>query len=198
MNKIAVLVLSVILVGVVEASSAQEACEFIKSLRNEPASPVLKKLDAEKLLGRICDQASGNVCGKDDLPISKLYQIGIPKDNETLKELIDSGFDVWASKVDINNDGIDEIRIFSRVGTAKCTRSYFYSQDNATGEFKEVQRGYEVLSEEGRFCDGRLSFIRYQDKIYALEAYTKIDMVWRGSERGLIQQCSYNSPQPRP
>jgi len=191
------LFLSGIVVGLLlfsDLSFAQGKCNFIGSLRNNPKSSELKNLEAERLLGRLCNPTA-SLCSEGYIPLSTLLEMGFSKNDKTLEELLNTGFVIWVSKVDIDNDGVDEIRIFSTVGTARCTRSYFYKQDKATGKLQPIaDAGYAMLSEEARFCDGNLSFIRFQGKVFVLEAYDTIDTVWLGSERGLQQQCTFKKP----
>lgn len=176
---------------VADLSSAQEPCDFIKSFKDSPQDSKLKNLEAEKKLGSICNQKYENVCEQGSIKLSKLYEMGFPKDDEILSELLNSDFIIWISQVDVDNDGIDEIRLFSTVGSARCTRSHFYKSDSS-GQYHQL-KGYEVLAEEGRFCDGNLTFIRFQENVYALEIYATIDTVWSGSQNGLRQKCSYNT-----
>ncbi len=101
------------------------------------------------------------------------------------------------SKVDIDNDGIDEIRLFTTVGSSQCTPSYLYKQDT-TGRFHLISnQSYAVLREKGRFCRGTLClYASYEGKVYALEVYEQagtgwINNVWLGSGSDVKKVCTY-------
>jgi uncharacterized protein len=176
---------------VASPAGAEDICRFLEHHGLNAGSSELKALNAEHMLGRICNPKYSAVCTKDDVPVSVLYEKGISKDDEALKGLLDDSWTLWASTVDIDNDGNDEIRIFRTGGTAHCTQSYFFKR-NPSGTFHLLTEGdYGVFAEEGRFCDGNLFFIRYQGDVFALESYATIDTVWRGSETDVHQICDF-------
>jgi hypothetical protein len=171
-------------------SVAQDVCDFLQRHGRESKASEVKILGAERKLGRICSPKYDQACLKDDIPVSKLYQAGIAKDDKVLKQLLGDTWTLWASMVDIDNDGVDEIRIFRTVGTAHCTQSYFFKR-GASGAFHHLSEGYGVFVEEGRFCDGDLSFIRFQQQVFAIESYKTVDAVWHGSKTGVHQVCAF-------
>lgn len=159
-----------------------EPCKFFESYRDNLKAPQLKDLEAEHILGRLCDPKYANVCESGDIPLATFYEMGFSQEDDVLKELINSTSWIWVSKVDIDNDGIDEIRLSIIGGSLRCTLSYFYKQ-NASGYFQQITgHGYDVFHEEGRFCDGGLPFIRFEGKVYVLEVYDTIHTVWIGSD----------------
>ena len=169
---------------------AQDVCDFLQRHGRRSEASKVKVLSAERKLGRICNPKYERACLKDDVPVSALYHAGITKDDEVLKELLNETWTIWASAVDIDNDGVDEIRIFRMVGTAHCTQSYFFKR-NTSGVFRHISEGYDVFVEEGRFCDGDLSFIRFQQQVFASESYKAVDTVWHGSKGGIEQVCDF-------
>lgn len=204
-------------------SLAQEACDFFQTYRNNPNAPELNKLNTEHILGKICAPRYAKICQPEDVSLSKLDEMGISKNDETLKELLEGPWFVWISTVDVDNDGVDEIRFFSIVGTAHCVRSYFYKQDT-TGRFnlisgrrrekrtreerksderEEKEKSYEVFREEGRFCGGGgLSFVHYKGKVYVLESEVYetaptewLDTVWLSSGSNVEKVCTYKHPE---
>lgn len=204
-------------------SSGQEVCDFFQTYRNNPNAPELRNLNAEHVLGKLCDPKYPATCKSENISLSRLDEMGISKNDEVLKGLLDDHWTIWVSTVDIDNEAVDEIRLFSIVGTAHCTRSFFYKQD-ATGRFhlmsdrrkekrkredrkseegREEVRSYEVFREEGRFCGGGgLSFVHYKGKVYVLESEVYetaptewLDTVWLGSGSQLKELCTYKHPE---
>ncbi len=167
-------------------------CRFLEDRGLDANSSALKTLNAEHMLGRICNPNYSASCSKGDVPVSVLFAKGISKDDPTLKELLSDTWTLWASTVDIDNDGNDEIRIFETAGTAHCTYSYFFKRDRS-GAYHLLEEGnYPVFAEEGRFCDGNLSFIRYQGQVFSLESYTGIERVRRGTGPNVDQVCDFS------
>lgn len=177
-----------------ETSFSQEVCSIFRTYRNNPKSPKLKHMEAEHMIGKICNPKHSRMCEQGDLALSKLFEMGFSEKDQRLNCLLETDSFVWISKVDIDNDGIDEIRLFHTVGSARCTYSYFYRQEGP-GQLRLISHpSYAVLSEDARFCGGGLSFKRYQGEVFVLEVYDKIDTVWRGSINGLKQLCNYDKP----
>ena len=56
------------------------------------------------------------MCKPEDVALSKLQEMGFSEDDETFKEILNGNWVVWISEVDIDNDGINEIRFFFTVG----------------------------------------------------------------------------------
>jgi hypothetical protein len=174
-----------------ETAFTREVCSFFSSYRAAPNAPSLKKYNAERSLGEICVPAYAQVCGKLNIALTRLYEMGFPTDDEVLQRLIHDTWVIRASEVDIDNDGQNEMRLYITAGTAHCTYSYFFKRTTA-GKFQRLSHpSYDVLREEGRFCDGNLAFIRYKGQVFTLEVYDKIDTVWQGSHDELREVCSF-------
>ena len=174
-----------------ETAFTQEVCSFFSGYRATPNAPPLKKYNAERSLGEICVPTYAQVCGKPNIALTRLYEMGFPMDDEVLQRLINDTWVIRASEVDIDNDGQNEMRLYITAGTAHCTYSYFFKRTTA-GKFQRLAHpSYDVLREEGRFCDGNLAFVRYKGQVFTLEVYDKIDTVWQGSHDGLREACSF-------
>ena len=166
--------------------------------QNNPKADALKKLNVEHILGELCLPQYQAACKPADISLSRLDEMGISTNEPTLKELLESSGGIRISKVDIDNDGVDEIRLFETVGTAHCARSYFYKQDTY-GRYHRMSGSYDVFASEGRFCGGWLSFVRYKGKGYVLEVYGPneisdteyIDTVWLGSGQDMRELCTF-------
>ncbi len=71
------------------SSSAQEVCDFFQTYQNNPNAPELKKLNAEHFLGNLCDPKYPATCKREDISLSQIYEIGISKNDEVFKELLE-------------------------------------------------------------------------------------------------------------
>jgi hypothetical protein len=169
----------------------QEVCSFFSGYRATPNVPPLKQYNAERSLGEICVPKYAQVCGEPNIALARLYEMGLPTDDEVLERLINDNWVIRASEVDIDNDGQNEIRLYITAGTAHCTYSYFFKR-TTTGKFQCLTHpSYDILREEGRFCAGNLAFIRYKGQVFTLEVYDKINTVWQGSHDELHEVCSF-------
>jgi hypothetical protein len=204
-----ILLVACLIIGVFIMSScalAQETCGFFKKYRNNPSSAELKKLNAEHMLGELCSPKYPRLCKPEDITLARLQEMGFSEDDEVFKEILNSKWVVRISEVDIDNDGINEIRFFFTGGTAYCTPSYFFKRDTA-GKFHYMSEEYQVLSQEGNFCGGGYpSFIRYKGKVYVLEFEGQeyaggeriiLYTVWLGSDNHFSALCTYDIPKKR-
>lgn len=171
-------------------SADAQVCRFLDSNGLYANSSALKTLNAERMLGRICNPNYRDVCTKDDVPVSALYKKGISKDDPTLNQLLGDTWTLWASTVDIDNDGHDEIRIFRTVGTAYCTENYFFKRD-PSGVY-HLLYDEDTAGLDSDFCGTNLSFLRYRGRVFALESSKTIETVWRGSDAGADRICDFS------
>lgn len=167
-------------------------CDFFQKYSKNVNAEELKKRAAERFLGDVCNPKYEKKCGKGTVTVQDLQTLGLSPDEPEFKGLLNGEWRVSASLVDVDNDGVEELRIFRTVGTLHCTHSYFFKKTRE-GLFKPIQdKRYSVFSEEGRFCNGDLMFIRFSGKVYAVETYGKIDTVWIGFSDGLKEICHFS------
>jgi uncharacterized protein len=164
-------------------------CDFFQKYRSNPNAEEIKKRIAEHFLGEVCNPKYEKNCSTRDVTLLDLQTLGLSPDEPDFRALLNGPFAVYASLVDIDNDGIEELRLYRTVGTAHCTHSYFFKKTKE-GVLKSIQdKQYHVFREERRFCDGDLMFIRFNGKVYTVETYGNLDTVWIGSTNGLREIC---------
>ena len=125
---------------------------------------------------------------KPFLRSNDLANRGFPLDDPTALEWFNWPYVVNFSEVDIDNDGVPELRMYITAGSARCIYSVFYKKES-DGKYHRLQGEYEKLYEEGRHCGGKILFPRYKGVVYVLEAYGKIAHIWRGGPTGLTTIC---------
>jgi len=117
--------------------------------------------------------------------------MGLRRADPDLNTIIQYGVEIWASEVDIDNDGTNDVRLYVVAGTAHCTYSWFFRRARDGTLRRMSERGYDDLHEEARYCGGGLSFLRYRGKVFTLETYDRIFTVLEGSTSGLHGVCSF-------
>ena len=180
-----------LLTGISSAATDSEIiCKHFASFRKNADITRLERRSVEKRLGEVCTNRYPSICGQRNVAEDQLYAWGLSKNDPIVRSLFDGEWVVHASLIDIDNDGKNELRLFTIAGTARCTYSYFFRM--APGRPAERLEGdYEVLREEARYCDGGIAFLRHAGKNYTIEAYRTIDTVWRGDGARLLPVCSY-------
>lgn len=82
----------------------------------------------------------------------------------------------WVSEVDLNGDGVDEVRIARWVGTANCVRDTY---------LKRITHGYalirtpglmELSAEAGNCGDASIAFLASPPAMYVIEKSYKINV----------------------
>lgn len=109
---------------------------------------------------------------------------------------LDDSFVYTASNVDLDNDGKDELRLFTRVGSASCERNNFYKQDK-DGKYKFIgNKQLEMFREEGAMCkDEALSFLRHKNTNYIVDrsgSPLKEMVVFEYQNNNLKKICTLN------
>jgi len=169
-----------------------DECDFFRENKLKTQSEEFKRNIAGRDLGEICNPKY-KCYGSPRITLEELQKMGLSPQEETLQVLLNTEFTIWASLVDIDNDGIEELRLYQVVGTASCTRSYIFKK-NKQGTYHAVSgEGYEKLAEEGRFCNGDLLSVKRNGKVYMLGVYQNsgIHSVWLGSDKELKEVCSF-------
>lgn len=171
------------------------ACEFFGKYRGAEKWDELRSLNVDNQLGEVCNpKYSLTLCFEPRVTVDALSDMGLPSDDRVLKELLHGRSLLSASLVDIDNDGVDDLRLYLTGGTAHCTSTNIFKK-SSEGKFKPVlSGGYEVLREEGRFCGGSdLLFVRHDGTLYtierSIERFHRVDTVWIGSANHLYELC---------
>jgi uncharacterized protein len=183
-------------------------CDYFNKYQSEKYTESLNKRNIEKKLGEVCVKGNKEECEIPNVSIDVLYKKGINKDDEQLNYLIKDLKDkllsnypydtvLRASLVDVDNDGIEEIRLWRYVGSAYCEHNYFWKKDTmGTYKFIDV-KGYDDLAEEGSGCGAHLIFVPYMKSIYTLyiedqppDHIPRISEIWKGIETELIRACT--------
>ena len=169
-----------------------EVCEAIAALVASTNYDELAGMSVEKHLGEIQLPKYRELC-KDCITVEDLYALGLP--SEDVGWLSDYEWILRASRIDVNNDGIDELRLFAVVGSAACTRSYFYTPV-AERRLKRLEGDYGDFATEGSFCNGGISFLRYNSKVFIIEdnynqSLRGFNTVWRGDREKLVEVCRF-------
>lgn len=154
-----------------------KACTVIQ---NEVETTLIKKLyeqGPEKVIGSICGYPEKS-CEYQNKPIpfDTLEKSGIKLKEYGLQHIIE-GNELNAStiemrEVDINNDGLTDIRLIQFAGTADCQRNYFLlRKSDGTYSYKEF---YKLTSDEtGGFCFGDTLITRQVGSFNYLVAYSR-------------------------
>jgi hypothetical protein len=88
---------------------------------------------------------------------------------ETLGEYAE--WNAFVSEFDLNGDGVSDVRIARRVGTASCVRDT-YLRHTSAGYQLIKSPSLDRLSEEGRNCgEGAVFFTKYENASYAVEVF---------------------------
>lgn len=141
------------------AIADDSSCSYFAKYRNSPASPTLKRTSAEVPLGTFCpDKYDRPICSAPVIRLEDLAKLGFPLDDPVDSQLLNSSMaGIHFSEIDIDNDGIPELRMYSVGGSAQCTYSWFYKK-GADGKYARMQSGeYASLSEDRPILSGRSS-----------------------------------------
>jgi uncharacterized protein len=146
----------------------------------------------EQALGIVCGSAGRACPAGASLPIEQLSRLGLSPDAQPLQGMLAQESAVQASRVDIDNDGVADLRFAQRVGPAECERSYFFL-GSAQGYREPAGEGYDRLRQDNRLCGReRLSFHRHRDVNYTLEIGEQAVHIWRGAAgNGLQPLCGF-------
>lgn len=171
------------------------ACEFFGKFRGSAKWEELRSLNVENELGEIC-LPKYPACRDHNITLETLSGMGLPSNDDVLTELLHGQSYVNVALVDIDNNGVDDLRLYRTSGSARCTSSRFFKK-SPEGIFKPVlSGGYEVLRQEARFCAGSdLLFVRYDSTLYSIERsierFHRVDTVWIGSANHLYELCRW-------
>lgn len=173
------------------------ACEFFGKFNSAVKWEELRSLNVDNQLGEIC-LPKYPACRELNITLDALSEMGLPSNDKVLAELLrGQSYYINVSLVDIDNDGVDDLRLYITGGSLHCTSSYFFKK-TPEGKFKPVlSGGYDVLrGEYGRFCGGSdLLFVRHDGMLYAVdrsdEHFHKVDTVWIGSANHLYELCRW-------
>lgn len=148
----------------------------------------------ERALGALCG-AAGAACQASSRAVSldELTRVGVAPDAPAIQELLSAGAPVIVSRVDMDNDGVEDVRLVQRTGDAQCERSVALL-GSAEGKLRlETANGYEQLGEQTRLCGReRLTFFRYRDVNYAAAVGEQRVLLMRGTPRdGLQPACGF-------
>lgn len=169
----------------------EDQCAYFQQLKANPTK-IKTEPSAEHQLGVVCNPKYylPSECKSENITLEGLKMQGLSSEDPVFLKLLNDPWSITASLVDINNDGLNDVRLYRMVGTAHCTESYFFAKTNK-GTLQFISNPeYETFHEEGRFCDGKMMFIRYKEIVYSLEIYgdgdsLRLDTVWLGSKDGL-------------
>jgi hypothetical protein len=176
-------------------------CEYFNNFQPVKFREALDRMNIEQFLGAICVMSKNEDCDNDNIFFNEFYNMGMRKDDRLFNELISANIRIFASLVDVDNDGVNELRLWFYSGTANCMLNYFWKKD-ATGYYKFIDiEGYDVLREEASGCYARLIFVPYKNIIYTLyinefnnDTYPgetpRIWDIWRGSISELTLICT--------
>jgi hypothetical protein len=90
--------------------------------------------------------------------------------------------------VDIDNDGVPDVRLVQRAGDAQCERSVALLASGYGKLRLETANGYEQLGDRSRLCGReRLTFFRFRDANYAAALGEQRVYLLRGMPREGIQ-----------
>jgi hypothetical protein len=143
----------------------------------------------ERVLGVLCGGA-GPACQASSRAVSldELTRAGTSPDTPAIQELLSADAPITVSRVDIDNDGVPDVRLVQRAGDAQCERSVALL---ASGDGKlrlETANGYEQLGDRSRLCGReRLTFFRFRDANYAAALGEQRVYLLRGMPREGIQ-----------
>jgi hypothetical protein len=96
---------------------------FFQKNRSNPNAEEIKKRIAEHFLGEVCNPKYEKNCSTRDVTLLDLQTLGLSPDEPNFRALLNGPFAVYAALVDIDNDGIEELRLYRTVGTEHCTHS---------------------------------------------------------------------------
>jgi hypothetical protein len=100
------------------------------------------------------------------------------------------GYIASVSAIDIDNDGVEELRFAYEAGSAHCEDNHFFKR-NRTGKYEHIEDGLDQTG--GRLCSGGgLSFFRYKGKNYATIDYSpehRMDL-YSGRQAGFHYECT--------
>lgn len=141
----------------------------LKSCITDPTGAAAIPADGEKRLGRVYPPGPGIPAFRTEVafPREEFRRLGFDDPDGAVVFMLcrNQSFDV--ALVDIDNDGVEECRIFSIQGTLRFLRNFFYKK-GPDGQFKEMRHDY-LSADESYFCDGvKLKFVKYQGKTYTL------------------------------
>lgn len=179
----------------------KQACSQLNRLVQNDGVQSVRAKNSERILGELCGYSisSGEVgCNravKQPYDIAHLRGTGIDESQFTSHSYITT-----VSTVDINNDGIQDMRFNSVQGSASCDRSiyYFGTPNNkkyiaADGSaFAQAMNG-----DETRFCYGDgFVFLRIGEVTYTVfleTGRTSVGSVYRGATDGsFVKLCELN------
>ncbi|NTU42428.1 MAG: hypothetical protein HGA78_05145 [Nitrospirales bacterium] len=179
----------------------KDICEYFNGYQQVKYREILDKRNVEQLLGDICVQAQKGDCDVDSIPFREIYNMGMCKEDERFDSLLHEGQGISASLIDVDNDGVKELRFWYYAGTAHCMRNFFWRKD-ASGQYKFIDaKGYDDLWEDGSGCNAHLIFVPYNNAIYTLYINNfredtspgctpRIRDIWSGSAAELTLICT--------
>jgi uncharacterized protein len=168
----------------------------------QAARAQLEALGGQDFAARAPERALGVLCGgagpacqaaSHAVSLDELTRAGMSSDAPAIQELLSAGAPVSVSRVDIDNDGVQDVRLVQRAGEAQCERSVALL-GSADGKLHlETANGYEQLGDQSRLCGReRLTFFRYRDVNYAAALGEQRVYLLRGTPReGMQPVCGF-------
>lgn len=180
------------------ASAGDTICEQLAVKSSIEATWSLYEESDEEELGQLCGYP-GVPCRdfRRSLDISRLREMGVNLDETPLKYLLkDNNFAVHATLVDVNNDGVLDLRLSQLVGSASCQRNYFFigSRDKTFRFVQGADIDQSLGGGEGAFCAGDGVFFARRGRItYSVVWEGRGGHVYRGTSNGkLAVQCTFS------
>jgi hypothetical protein len=144
---------------------------IMSSLTFAKEDAICKKINADKLpsvetkIGTVCKDGDkdSNCISESQLRSLKLLH-PLPTKDPNIEELINEKFDVAAAVISLG-DNHRLLKIGSMVGSQNCHRYYIYEIKD-DGTFRKIEKGFDLLSEEGGICQTKTKFFSFKGKTY--------------------------------
>jgi len=178
--------------GKLNSAAGSEPCAyFINNFRGKPSSI---KSDGEKFIGEICsDKYEPPVCSKPIIRKKDLAKLGFRLDDPDVVEILDAAdtSTPGVSEVDIDNDGVPELRFYTSQGTLGCIENRYFKK-TPTGSYVMMRHGeYDSFDRPEMICPGDFLYPKYNGIVYIINADPGgISSIWRGNSKGITEICS--------
>lgn len=175
--------------GWVASDSGDTVCQAARAQLEALGGQDFAARAPERALGVLCGGA-GPACEAASRAVSleELTRAGAPLDAPAIQELLAAGAAVTVSRVDIDNDGAQDVRLVQRAGDAQCERSVALLASTDGKLRLETANGYERFGDQSRLCGReRLTFFRYRDVNYAAALGEQRVYLMRGTLREGVQ-----------
>jgi uncharacterized protein len=177
----------------VPANTGDAVCQAARAQLEALGGQDFAARGPEQKAGVLCGTPGRACVGPRSVGLDELTKAGASTDAPAFQAMLSSDSPISVTRVDLDNDGVADVRLAQRSGSADCERSVVLL-GAAGGNFQlEMRNGYERLAEEGRLCGReRLSLFRYHDVNYVAEVGEQRVNVLRGVPReGLHPLCGF-------